>query len=126
MSKNKLEETMKKLIATSLALTFAGLSNLAMADPYADKIEITSGTNPMSQMVIETAKVPDRALVGIPAYPGAKVFQTRDAGEMEIKPIDIHRASEYIIQEYHTFFGTAPTPPVVQPLRLRVWRDGKK
>lgn len=75
---------MKKLIAIALALTFAGLSNLVMADPYADKIEITSGTNPMSQMVIEVAKVPDRALVGIPAYPDAKVFQTRDAGEMEM------------------------------------------
>ena len=55
-----------------------------LAEPYADKLKITSNTPEMSRMTIEAANVPDRAAVGIPPYPGAKIFQTRDAGEMEV------------------------------------------
>ncbi len=59
-------------------------SGSALAEPYADKLEIISSTSPMSKMVIEAAKVPDSSSVGIPAYPGARVFQTKGTGEMEV------------------------------------------
>lgn len=34
-----------------------------------------------------------------------------EAGEMDIKPVDLHRASEFIIKEYYTLFGI-PQPQV--------------
>ncbi len=42
----------------------------------------------------------------------SKGIQQLEAGETEVKPIDIHRASEFIIQEYHTLFGIPQVAPV--------------
>ena len=72
-----------KYLFPLVTFIFGLLSADLLAEPYADKIKITSNTSEMSKMVIEGANVPDRASVGIPAYPGAKILQTRDVGEME-------------------------------------------
>lgn len=71
-----------KYLLPLVPFIFGLLSADLLAEPYADKIKINSNTSPMSKMVIEGANVPDRASVGIPPYPGAKIFQTRDVGEM--------------------------------------------
>lgn len=71
-----------KYLLPLVPFIFGLLSADLLAEPYAEKIKITSNTSPMSKMVIEGANVPDRASVGIPPYPGAKIFQTRDVGEM--------------------------------------------
>jgi len=74
---------MRKHITIAVAI-FLFLSGVATAEPYADKIEITSKTSPMNQMVIKASKVPDRSAVGIPCYPGAKILQTKDVSEVEM------------------------------------------
>jgi len=71
----------KSIIAlTVISVVF---TTTAFAGAYADKVKITSSTTPMGEMVIKGAKVPDASKVGIPAYPGALVFQTREYGEMK-------------------------------------------
>mgnify|MGYP005843325123 CR=1 FL=1 len=85
---------MKKLITLAAAI-FLSVSGVAAAAPYADKIEVTSITSPISKMIIKAAKVPDRSSVGIPCYPGAKIFQTRDKGEVEING-QRHKTLAYI------------------------------
>lgn len=75
---------MRKTVVMIGVLMFAFMGSQALAGPYADKLEIISSTSPMSKMVIEAAKVPDSSSVGIPAYPGARVFQTRGPSEMEV------------------------------------------
>ena len=84
----------KLTVAMTMLLGFI-MCSLVIAAPYADKIEITSSTDPMSKMMINGAKVPDRASVGIPAYPGAKVFQTRVAGEMTMND-EVYQTLAYI------------------------------
>jgi hypothetical protein len=71
-------------LVSLIPFIFSLLSADVLAEPYADKLKITSNTPEMSKMTIEAANVPNRAAVGIPPYPGAKIFQTRDAGEMEV------------------------------------------
>ena len=71
-----------KLLLLSVSFVVGVFSTSLLAEPYADKIKVTSNTSPMSKMVIEGANVPDRDSVGIPPYPGAKILQTRDVGEM--------------------------------------------
>ena len=73
-----------KLLLLSVSFVVGVFSTSLLAENYADKIKVTSNTSPMSKMVIEGANVPDRDSVGIPPYPGAKIFQTRDAGEMSV------------------------------------------
>lgn len=74
---------MKKILML-LALICLGVSGLALAGPYAEKVKITSSTTPMGQMVIKNSKVPERFTVGIPPYPGAVIFQTREASSVNI------------------------------------------
>ena len=90
-----------------VSIIFGLFSANLLAEPYADKIEITSSTSPMSKMMIEAAKVPDRASVGIPPYPGAKIFQTRDAGEMEVNDENIKTIA------YVKLLSTDPVDKVV-------------
>lgn len=57
------------------------------AEPYAPKADAPKnvGQNSpqyMSVMIINAAQVPDKSVVEIPSYPGAKVFQTKNASEM--------------------------------------------
>jgi len=73
---------MNKLTVVLVMLLSFIISSHVIAEPYADKIKITSSTSPLSQMIINSAKVPDSSSVEISAYPGAKIFQTKDAGEM--------------------------------------------
>lgn len=75
---------MKKLfiIVTAVSVGMA-MAGQVVAQAYADKVKITSTTTPMGEMVISASKVPDRALVNIPPYPDALVFQTRRKGEMK-------------------------------------------
>ncbi len=74
---------MNKLIAMIGVLMFSVVGSQALADPFAEKVKITSGTTPLGQMAIDNAKVPDASQVGIPAYPGALIFQTREFGQMK-------------------------------------------
>jgi hypothetical protein len=55
-----------------------------MAEPYAPKVDVPNDAakNSLSVMVINAAIVPEKSAVGIPAYPGARVCQTKTAGEM--------------------------------------------
>lgn len=52
--------------------------------PYAPRVDLPKNADPMSSMTVNAARIPDRSAVGIPPYPGARVFQTRDAGEMTV------------------------------------------
>lgn len=74
---------MKELSAMTTLLMSILVSGFALAGPYAEKVAITADTTLMGQMVIKGSKVPDASVVGIPAYPGALVFQTRELGDME-------------------------------------------
>ena len=74
---------MKKIMMLLIPI-FMGSCLMATAEPYAEKVKITSGTTPMGQMVIKDSKVPDRSTVSMPPYPGAVIFQTRDSGSAEI------------------------------------------
>lgn len=73
-----------KVLLLSVSMVVGVFSTNLLAEPYADKIKVTSKTSAMSKMMIEGANVPDRDSVGIPPYPGAKIFQTRDVGEMSV------------------------------------------
>jgi len=74
---------MKHRIITVAMLILTLLGNAAQAGPYAEKVNITSSSSPMGQLFIKDAKVPDASKVGIPAYPGAVIFQTREFGQMK-------------------------------------------
>ena len=65
------------------------LSADLLAEAYAEKVEITSTTSEMSKMVIENSVVPDRDAVGIPAYPGARLFQSDEASEMTMNGVTV-------------------------------------
>lgn len=76
-------ELKMKTIIIALSLSSMCVISLAFAEPYANKVEITSATSPLGQMVINAAIVPDQSAVDIPAYPGAVIFQTYGAGAMD-------------------------------------------
>ncbi len=78
---------MNKDLCTLIMMAMMFLSPVAFAgDAYAPKVEVpknVSQNSPqfMSVMMINAAKVPDKSAVEIPAYPKARIYQTRDAGE---------------------------------------------
>ncbi len=84
----------KPTVVIAMLLSFC-VSSFVIAEPYADKVQVTSSTSPMSQMMIKGANIPDRALVEIPAYPGARIFQTREAGEMTMND-EVYKTLAYI------------------------------
>jgi hypothetical protein len=73
-----------RLAAAFSPLVIGALSASLMAEPYAEKLVITPDTQPMTKMLVEAAKVPDRETVQVPPYPGARIIQTQDASEMEM------------------------------------------
>lgn len=74
---------MKSRTLSYAMMMLALMGGSVMAGPLAEKVKITSSTSPMGQMMIQAAKVPDASTVGIPAYPGALIFQTREFGQMK-------------------------------------------
>jgi hypothetical protein len=74
---------MKRFIIVTAAILSLSASGFAIAAPYASKVKITSGTSPIGQVFIKAAKVPDASAVGIPAYPGGVILQTRQKGAMK-------------------------------------------
>ncbi len=74
---------MNKIMMWMAALMVWGVASGAWAETYAPKVPVTSSTSAMGRVVIQSAKVPDSSVVGIPAYPGALVIQTREAGAMQ-------------------------------------------
>jgi hypothetical protein len=74
---------MKNKIATAAMLIFAVMGTSVVAGQFDEKVKITSNTTPLGQMVIKAAKVPDASVIGVPAYPGALIFQTREFGQMK-------------------------------------------
>jgi len=74
---------MNKPVLLMMPLVIAAFAANSVAGPYAEKVKITSSTTPMGEMVIKGTKVPDASKVGIPAYPGAVIFQTREFGQMK-------------------------------------------
>jgi hypothetical protein len=77
---------MKKSIFLSAICTVAFWSPVIhAAEPYAPKVDVPENAdkNSLSVMVINAATVPDKSAVGIPSYPGARVFQTKGASEMQ-------------------------------------------
>jgi len=74
---------MKRLIIVTATILSISASGLAIATPYASKLKITSATSPIGQAFIKAAKVPSASAVGIPAYPGGVILQTRQKGAMK-------------------------------------------
>lgn len=76
---------MKRIISlVSVAVLIIWTPAIA-GEPYAPKVDVPKNVGPesqMSAMIINAAQVPDKSAVEIPPYPGARVFQTRQAGEM--------------------------------------------
>ena len=79
---------MKRAIPLLVVLLSLGLYSTSLAAPYAKKVEITSGTTPMGEMVIGNSRVPEASEVNIPPYPGALLFQNREAGAMKVNGKD--------------------------------------
>ena len=73
------------MLLTAICL---GASGLALAEPYADKVKITSNTSPIGQMMIKASIVPERSAVNIPPYPGAVILQTAAPGAMKMNGKD--------------------------------------
>ena len=73
---------MKSMIIT-LIWTALAINNYAIAEPYADKIKVSSKISEFGKMMIVGSKVPDKSSVPIPPYPNAVVLQTSDAGQMQ-------------------------------------------
>lgn len=78
---------MKTLMMLLTAICL-GASGLALAEPYADKVKITSNTSPIGQMMIKASIVPERSAVNIPPYPGAVILQTAAPGAMKMNDKD--------------------------------------
>jgi len=74
---------MKKTIIITATILSLSAGGFVMAAPYASKVKITSRTSPIGQVFIKAAKVPEASAVGIPAYPGAVILQTRQKGAMK-------------------------------------------
>ena len=74
---------MKKrlLMIAIVVMVFCPLAVFA-GDAYAPKVDVKKNGDPMSAMLINAAKVPDKSAVEIPPYPGARIYQTTDASEM--------------------------------------------
>lgn len=56
---------------------------VAHAEPFAPKVSPPAGINEIEATVVAGVKVPDRAAVPVPPYPGAKVVQTEGFYTME-------------------------------------------
>jgi hypothetical protein len=82
------ERHMKKLYAMVMITSAFWLPASHAGEPYAPKVDVpenVSQSSPeyLSVMIINAAQVPDKTVVDIPTYPGARVFQTRNASEMQ-------------------------------------------
>lgn len=58
-------------------------------EAFAPKVPVPSGIKEgspesMDEMIIQSSVVPDRSAVGVPPYPGAKIFQARGTMKMEV------------------------------------------
>ncbi len=70
------------MISYGLTLAFAG-------EPYAPKVAVPKNVKPnsleyMSVYMVQSAKVPEKAKVEVPPYPGAYVIQTKGKSKMEV------------------------------------------
>jgi hypothetical protein len=74
----------KRIYLSAICTVVFWLPVVHAAEPYASKVDLPKNAdkNNLSVMVINAATVPDKSAVGIPSYPGARVFQTKRAGEM--------------------------------------------
>lgn len=78
---------------TSVFVTFALLISFSIAiagEPFAPKAALPSKGSEyfgLWEMRLSSIKVPDRASVGIPPYPGAKVIRFRDVGKRDLSGV---------------------------------------
>jgi hypothetical protein len=99
---------MKRQFACLLALMLVSMNG--RAEPYAPKAETNPGMTSYSQQVVGAAKVPEKEVVGLPAYPGAVVISTHSGGELAG-----HRLLPYI-----QLLSKAPPEKVLEWYRKKI------